>query len=97
MKRNLEATGGLVYSQKVLLALTEAWGDRERAYRAVQSHAMAAWEAGGSFKDRLLGDPEIVAALGEQGVAALFDSGPYLAHLGAIFARTLATDWGGRA
>ena len=54
MQRNLDALGGLVHSQRVLLALTQAGVSREDAYRIVQSNAMATWREGGSFKDRLL-------------------------------------------
>jgi adenylosuccinate lyase len=94
MARNLALTGGLVFSQKVLLALTEALGDREKAYRIVQGHAMAAWEAGDSFRDRLAGDPEVGGSLGEDGLAALFDVAPFLRNLDAVFERTLSTPWG---
>jgi adenylosuccinate lyase len=94
MQRNLDATGGLVYSQSVLLALTETWGDRDRAYRVVQAHAMVAWEAGGSFRDRLLDDADVCAALTREGLAALFDPTAFTRNLGGIFERTLATAWG---
>ncbi|MDM7914807.1 MAG: hypothetical protein QUU85_05995 [Candidatus Eisenbacteria bacterium] len=94
MRRNLEATGGLVYSQRVLLALTEAWGDRERAYRTVQEHAMASWREGGSFQDRLSSDPAVVRALGEQGLASLFTPSFFTRNLGALYDRVLATEWG---
>jgi adenylosuccinate lyase len=94
MARNLALTGGLVFSQKVLLALTEALGDREKAYRIVQSHAMAAWEAGDSFRDRLAGDPDVRSGIGAEGLAALFDVAPFLRNLDAVFERTLSTPWG---
>lgn len=94
MRTNLEKTGGLVFSQKVLLALTAAWGDRERAYRVVQGHAMEAWDRGESFRERLLADPEVSSVLKREEITRLFDAGPYLQNLEAIFARVLATDWG---
>ncbi len=97
MSRNIEATGGLIFSQKVLLALTEALGDRERAYRIVQGHAMEAWDGGGSFRARLLEDAEILAALASEGVDRLFDPASYLSNLGPIFERVLASEWGRRA
>ncbi|MBM3286085.1 MAG: adenylosuccinate lyase [Candidatus Eisenbacteria bacterium] len=94
MRRNLEATGGLIFSQKVLLALTEAWGDRERAYRRVQEHAMAAWEEGDSFRERLLADGEVLAVLGAGGMERLFDVESFYAHLDPIFDRVLSSAWG---
>jgi adenylosuccinate lyase len=60
----------------------------------VQGHAMGAWDRGESFRDRLAGDPEVVAALGTAGIEHLFDPAPYLANLGAIFERALAGGWG---
>jgi adenylosuccinate lyase len=94
MARNLDLTGGLVFSQKVLLALTEALGDREAAYRIVQGHAMAAWEAGDSFRARLEADPEVRASIGGEGLAALFDVTSFLRNLDAVFQRVLTTPWG---
>ncbi len=95
MQTNLDATGGLVYSQRVLLALTEAWGDRERAYHVVQGHAMSAWEGGASFRDRLAGDAQVVDALGSDRLAVLFDPEGFFTSLPQIFERVLATKWGG--
>lgn len=94
MLRNLEGTGGLVFSQKVLLALTEAFADREKAYRIVQSHAMEAWEEGGSFRERLKGDPDVKAALSDEEFEKLFDIGRFTHNLGSIFDRVLASSWG---
>ncbi len=94
MRRNLDATGGLVFSQKVLLALTEAWGDRERAYRCVQAHATAAWKEEGSFRGRLTADGAVVAALTREGLDRLFDATAFTRNLGAIFDRVLGTPWG---
>src|SRR5260370_13251748 len=59
MRGNLESLGGLVDSQRVLLALTQAGMSREDAYRIVQEHAMAAWHGKGRFADRLKSDPEV--------------------------------------
>ena len=94
MRKNLDATGGLVFSQKVLLAMTDAMGDRERAYRIVQDHAMRAWEEGGSFRDRLMGDIEVTGAIPTQKLEALFDPATFTRNLDAIYDRTLATPWG---
>src|SRR5207253_3837956 len=59
MRQNLESLGGLVDSQRVLLALTQAGMSRENAYRAVQRNAMAAWEGKGRFSDLLKQDVEV--------------------------------------
>ena len=61
MRKNLEATGGLVYSQQVLLALTSAGVARDDAYRMVQRNAMRAWHGEGAFKDALLADADVTA------------------------------------
>ena len=67
MRRNLESSGGLVNSQRVLLALTQAGMSREDAYAAVQRHAMAAWHGEGRFADLLKADPEIARYLVARG------------------------------
>ncbi|MCB9462831.1 MAG: adenylosuccinate lyase [Candidatus Eisenbacteria bacterium] len=95
MRQNLESTGGLVYSQRVLLALTEACESREVAYRIVQMHAMRTWEQGGRFQDRLAEDPEVTQHLTGDEVAALFDPNHYLRNLDAIYGRVLKTQWEG--
>jgi adenylosuccinate lyase len=71
----------------VLLALTAAGMRREEAYRIVQRHAMAAWEGGDDFRDRLLGDAEVRTALGGDELVGLFELEPYLAHVDTIFER----------
>lgn len=87
MQANLERFGGLIYSQRVLLALTQAGVSREDAYRLVQRNAMATWSTGGSFLDRLIADPEITACLDAGGLAALFDPAYHTRHVDTIFAR----------
>ena len=87
MRRNLDATRGLVFSQKVLLALIEAGLGRERAYAIVQRHAQAALDGGPPLLDRLRADPEASSLLGGAALAALFDAEAYLAHVDATFAR----------
>ncbi|MBD3162642.1 MAG: adenylosuccinate lyase [Candidatus Eisenbacteria bacterium] len=94
MRANLERTGGLIFSQKVLLALTDALGDRERAYRIVQTHAMATWEEGGSFRDRLRADPEVARAIDDDRLDAIFDLDRFLVRVPEIFDVALAVDWG---
>jgi len=87
MRQNLEALGGLVESQRVLLALTQAGMSREDAYRAVQRNAMAAWDGKGRFSDLLKADPEITRFLDPQTIDGLFDLGYHLKHVETIFAR----------
>jgi adenylosuccinate lyase len=87
MRRNLEMTGGLVYSQQVLLALTSAGVARDDAYRMVQRNAMRAWSGEGNFKDMLLADPEVTAVLPPETIDDLFNLGHHLAHVDTIFAR----------
>ncbi len=90
MAQNLALTGGLIHSQRVLLALTEAGLPRQRAYEIVQRHAMAVWDQGGNLLDRLRGDAEVRAHLSEQELEALFDVRFHLRHVDHIFARVFA-------
>ncbi len=87
MRRNLDLLGGLVHSQAVLLALTDAGLGREDAYALVQTHAMAAWRAGDDFQARLAADPTVTAALDSTALAALFDPADQLSQVDTIFAR----------
>ncbi len=87
MRENLESLGGLVDSQRVLLALTQAGMSREDAYRLVQDHAMAAWHGEGRFADRLKADPEIAGFLPAEAIDGLFDTGYHLRHVDTIFRR----------
>jgi adenylosuccinate lyase len=87
MRRNLDMLGGLVHSQRVLLALTQAGIAREDAYRIVQNHAMATWREGGSFKDRLLADAQVRERLGAKAIDALFDLDFHFKRVDAIFRR----------
>jgi adenylosuccinate lyase len=87
MRQNLEALGGLVDSQRVLLALTQAGMSREDAYRAVQRIAMAAWDGKGCFSDLLKQDGEITSFLGSATIDALFDTAYHLKHVDTIFRR----------
>ena len=87
MRRNLDATRGLVFSQKALLALIEAGLGRERAYAIVQRHAQAALGGGAPLLDRLRADPEASSLLGGDALAALFDAESYLTHVDATFER----------
>jgi adenylosuccinate lyase len=87
MRENLESLGGLVDSQRVLLALTQAGMSREHAYAAVQRHAMAAWHGEGRFTDLLKRDPEIACFLNPQTIDGLFDTDYHLKHVDTIFRR----------
>jgi adenylosuccinate lyase len=87
MHENLESLGGLVDSQRVLLALTQAGMSREDAYAAVQRHAMAAWHGEGRFCDLLQRDPDIARRLDPSAIAALFDPAYHFKHVDTIFRR----------
>jgi len=87
MEANLESTGGLFFSQLVLLALTEGGLDRDEAYRLIQRNAMAVWNEGGSFKDRLVADPEIMEYFSKGELEKLFDLNYFLKHVDTIFAQ----------
>ena len=89
MTANLETLGGLVFSQRVLLELTQAGLAREAAYEIVQRNAMATWREGGSFLDRLKGEKAVVDALGLKKLEGLFDMGYHTKHVETIFARVL--------
>lgn len=91
MQANLERLGGLVFSQRALLALVEAGASREEAYRLVQASAMAAWREGGSFEARLKADPEAVRLLSESGIRALFDYAFYTERAAAAIERAFET------
>jgi adenylosuccinate lyase len=91
MKRNLDRLGGLVHSQRVLIALTQKGVQREDAYRLVQRNAMAVWEGKGDFLTLLRRDPEVMKALGPGELEALFDLEYHLAHVDTIFARVFGT------
>ena len=87
MQANLDATRGLYNSQRVLLALTQAGVSREDAYAMVQRNAMKVWDEGGDFQEQLGADPEVLAALGADGIARNFDMVYHLRHVGTIFDR----------
>ena len=87
MKENLERSYGLVFSQRVLLALIETGLARQDAYKIVQRNAMAAWNQRTQFLDLLVADPEVTSRLPEQELRALFDYDFYLKNIGATFER----------
>ncbi|MCC7167625.1 MAG: adenylosuccinate lyase [Rhodospirillales bacterium] len=87
IKRNLDQLGGLVFSQRVLLALTQAGMSREDAYVAVQRNAMKVWEGAGDFLAFLKGDAQVTKHLKPAELDALFDLGYHTKHVETIFAR----------
>ncbi|RVT84503.1 adenylosuccinate lyase [Rhodobacteraceae bacterium CCMM004] len=86
-RANLDRLGGLVMSQRVLLALTQKGVSREDAYALVQRNAMKVWEDGADFQTELLADPEVTAALSHEEIAEKFDLGYHTKHVDTIFAR----------
>ncbi len=90
MQKNLDSTGGLIFSGQLLLDLAEAGMSREDAYRLVQQHAMNAWQNDLVFRDLVGADPEIAARLAPEKLARTFDLSRQLANVDAIFARVLA-------
>ena len=92
IRANLELTQGLVFSGTLLLVLAEKGLTREDAYRLVQGHAMATWENGGDFRERVLADPEITSQLSKDEIDQAFSLEHALRHVDAIFERTLAED-----
>ncbi|MBB3398951.1 MULTISPECIES: adenylosuccinate lyase [unclassified Rhizobium] len=87
MMKNLDKFRGLVHSQRVLLALTQAGVSREDAYRLVQRNAMKVWEQGKDFLEELLADAEVRAALSEEEIREKFDLGYHTKHVDTIFRR----------
>ncbi|MBL4927843.1 adenylosuccinate lyase [Fuscibacter oryzae] len=87
MLKNMNKFKGLVMSQRVLLALTQAGVSREDSYRLVQRNAMKVWEKGADFKTELLADPEVTAALSPAEIEEKFDLGYHTKHVDTIFAR----------
>ncbi|MFN4287609.1 MAG: adenylosuccinate lyase [Brevundimonas sp.] len=85
MARNMDRLGGLVHSQRVMLALTQAGVSREDAYAMVQENAMKVWRGEGAFLDFLKADSRVV--LGDDALEALFDIGYHTRHVDTIFER----------
>jgi adenylosuccinate lyase len=91
MLANLNKFRGLVMSQRVLLALTQAGVSREDAYRLVQRNAMRVWEQGADFRTELLADPEVTAALSPAEIDEKFDTHYHTKHVDTIFARVFGS------
>ena len=90
MRANLDASHGLVFSHRLLLALVEAGLGRDEAYRLVQRHAMQAWEDGRDFRELVSADHEIVGRLGPAGLEAVFDLQASIRHVDVVFERLRA-------
>lgn len=89
MDANMNKFRGLIHSQRVLLALTQAGISREDSYRMVQRNAMKVWEQGKDFLTELLADKDVVDALGEDVIRSKFDLAYHTKHVDTIFARVL--------
>src|SRR5215216_4357880 len=87
MRKNLDRLGGLVHSQRVLIALTQKGVAREDAYRLVQRNAMKVWGGEGDFLTLLKADPEVRAKLSDKEIETNFDLGYHFKHVDAIFRR----------
>jgi adenylosuccinate lyase len=89
MLRNMEASHGLVFSGRALLALVEAGMSREQAYEVVQRNALRAWEQELPFRDLLESDPDAAALLDGAALDRVFDLGDFLRHVDELFDRTV--------
>jgi adenylosuccinate lyase len=90
MRRNLDASHGLFFSQRVLLALVASGLGRDEAYRIVQANAMRAWDEEQDFRSLVEADAEITAALDRDALAEAFDISVYTRHVDAVFERLRA-------
>jgi len=90
MKANLETTRGLIFSQRVLLALTQKGMSREEGYQLVQRNSLEAWNKGGDFKALAAADPDIAAKLSPAELRACFSLDPYLEKIDYIFERVFS-------
>ena len=87
MLKNLNKTGGLIFSQEVLLALVKKGVTREDAYTMVQRNAMQVWEENKDFKTLLKGDKEIMALLNVNDIDTLFDLNKVMININKIYKR----------
>ncbi|MCL0033176.1 adenylosuccinate lyase [Peptococcaceae bacterium] len=87
MKKNMERTNGLIFSQRVLLALVDKGLTRERAYELVQRNAMECWQTGRGFKELLKSDKDVMDYLTTDELEELFDYSYYLRHIDEIYSR----------
>src|SRR5436190_7706318 len=87
MQANLDKLGGLIHSQRVMLALTQKGMSREEAYATVQGHAATVWEGNGYFQDLLKKDPQVTRLIPEPELIELFDIGYHLKQVDTLFRR----------
>jgi adenylosuccinate lyase len=87
MQKNIDQMGGLIFSQRVLLALTQAGVSRETAYTIVQRNAMEVWNGKGGLLDLLKKDSDVINNLGEDTLTSLFDMAYHTKHVDTIFKR----------
>jgi len=87
MKRNMEKTGGLIYSQRVLISLVKKGLSREKAYKLVQKHAMQTWKHGKDFKEELIKDKEVTKVLKPYQIGKCFELDYYLRNVKKVFKR----------
>ncbi len=90
MQRNLDRLGGLIHSQRILLALTQKGMSREQSYSAVQRNAMPVWRGEGNFLDLLIADKQVAAHLSAGELKSLFDLGYHTKHVDTIFRRVFS-------
>ena len=90
MRASLDATRGLVFSHRLLLALVDTGLGRDEAYRLVQRHAMQAWEDERDFRELVAADPEIAGRLGPEALAGVFDLDASIRHVDVVFERLRA-------
>ena len=87
MWSNMESTRGLVFSQRLMLALVEKGLAREKAYKLVQEHAMKSWDQGGDFREMVKSDAEVTSYLSSEDLDALFGYDYYLRYVDDVFKR----------
>ena len=92
MLENMNKLGGLIFSQRVLLALTQAGLSREGSYSVVQRNAMKTWRGEGLFLDNLLADDEVTGAIDADTLTSMFDLGYHTKHFDTIFNRVFGAD-----
>ena len=92
MKKNLNKLKGLIFSQQVLLRLTQKGVSREDSYRIVQKCAMEVWEGRGEFRERLLEDSELCSHLTRQEIDEIFGLNYHLEHVDTIFERVFGRE-----
>jgi adenylosuccinate lyase len=91
MQKNLDRLGGLVHSQRVLIALTQKGASREDAYKLVQRNAMPVWRGEGDFQTLLKSDADVKKYLSDSEIAEQFDLNYHFKHLDTIFKRVFGS------